>query len=80
MAAVAVDEGEGVRNGEADEGEIVDDVEDTGRDDPAELGVREAPVGTPVREAGMVVCAVAGPEPRVNNRDGVEQHVESSSP
>lgn len=79
MTTVAVDEGEGVRNGEA---EIVDDVEDTGRDVIAELGVREAAVmeGPFVREAGMVVCAVTGPEPRVNNRDGVEQHDESSSP
>ena len=67
MTTVAVDEGEGVRNGEADEGEIVDDVEDTGRDDTAELGVREASVveGTLVREAGMVDCAVTGPGPRV---------------
>ena len=82
VTRVAVDEGEGVGSGEVDVGKIVDDVNDTGRDDIAEFGLREASVveGTLVGEDGMVVCAVTGPEPRVNSRDEVEQHAESSSP
>ena len=79
---VAVDEAEGVRDREADEGDTVDDVEDTGRDDTSELWVKEVSVveGTLVGEAGMIVSAVIEPGPRVKSRDGVEQHVGSSSP
>lgn len=50
VTRVAVDEGEGVGSGEVDEGDIVDDVDDAGRDDTAELGVR----GTPVVEGTLV--------------------------
>ena len=71
-----MDEGEGVRRTAADEDKSPDDIDDT-----AELGVREAPVMEGlVREAGMVVCAVTGPVPRANSRDGLEQHVGSSLP
>ena len=38
---VAVDEGEGVRNGEADKDKSFDDADDRGGDDIAELRVRE---------------------------------------
>ena len=81
VALVAVDEGEGVRRAAADEGDSFYNFGDTERDDTAELAVREASVMEElVREAGIVVSAVTGPVARANSRDGVEQHVESSSP
>lgn len=78
---------DGVEVDGAESGDDADGIADGLEDSPEECGTEELVM----REAlvvgvvlvgvdPMVVCIVAGPESRLNSRDGLEQHSESLNP